>query len=467
MIILNQDTNTSLYKQLYIQIKEDIIHEILLPDTKLDATRIVAKELGVSRNTVTAAYHQLELEEYVYSVKGSGFYVNRVNNLDILKNKIPISPLLWQEPNTKKENIDDFYYGSVETEIFPMHTWRKCILTAFDKISNAPTLTYMNKKGEYKLRTLLTNYLYRTRGVKCNPEQLIITSGHQHSLEILTKLFDKNEYSFTMEEPGHRGTRTVFEMNSYEMHEISLEKDGICIEELEKLKNTLLHITPSHQFPTGLVYQISKRLSILDWADKNHSFIIEDDYDNELRYHTLPLPSLQSLDCHQRTIYLGTFSKSLSPDLRISYIVLPEMILNIYEELFRLIHCTVPRIIQLAIIEFIENGSYQRHVNTLKTYYKKKYDRLCFSLKSYFGDNVTVEGDGAGLHILITLHCSYTQNEIMEKAYQRSVKVYPTSIYWKRKENSSKSQILLGFSSININDIPSAVEQLYKAVMEV
>lgn len=468
MINISRTSHLTLYEQLYLQLKDDILNGIAPPNSRLPATRTLAKELGISRNTVVSAYHQLEIEGYLRSTTGSGFYVNPLFKLDSLHSSNLEVPKIHNtlKGNDKKEYQYDFQYGSVDTNIFPANSWRKCIVTAFDTMLNQENLSYMDKQGELRLRTSIAKYLYQARGVRCTPEQIIMTSGHQHSLEILTKLFPKNNYSISLEEPGYDGTRTIFEMNNYDINTIPLENDGIDIKRLSELNNTLLYITPSHQFPTGCILSIVKRLSILDWASKNDCYIIEDDYDSELRYNMLPIPSLQSLDNNERTVYLGTFSKSLSPDLRISYIILPNPILQKYYELYKQMQCTVPKILQIALSEFFESGNFERHINILKTHYKKKYEILCNSIKKTFGKKAVIQGSDAGLHLLLSLECDYNQAEIIEKAANRGVQVYSTDIYWISKNDFPQNQIMLGFSKIDIRDIPLAIDELYNAIYE-
>nr|WP_315024568.1 PLP-dependent aminotransferase family protein [uncultured Aminipila sp.] len=467
MLDINRTSKQSLYEQIYLQIKNDILNGIIKPDSRLLPTRTLAAELHLGRNTVTLAYHQLEIEGYIRAATGSGFYVNPVSTLTLVDNSnSDFSPCHTPvETKILKANNFDFQYGSIDTNIFPINTWRKCMIFALDSIVAQPALTYMDKQGDLRLRTAIAHYLYQARGVQCSSEQVVITSGHQQSLQILTKLFPNQQYSFSMEEPGYDGTRVIFEANNYNINPILLEDDGINIDELSKLDTTLLYVTPSHQFPTGSVLPIMKRLSILAWANNNNSYIIEDDYDSELRYNMLPIPSLQSLDKNMRTIYLGTFSKSLSPDFRISYMVLPKNIYKKYNQLFKLTNCTVPKILQIALSEFFENGYFEKHQNILKTYYKKKHELLCYSIKNIFKKDATIHGSSAGLHILLSINCSYNQTELIEKASNNGVTIYPIDIYWIQKNRCPKNQIMLGFGSIRLEDIPIAIKELHEAIL--
>lgn len=466
MLHIDRTSKQSLYEQIYLQIRNDILNGIVKPNSRLLSTRTLATELGLARNTIISAYHQLEIEGYIRAVTGSGFYVNPVSTFTSIHNSDSnIFPYNIQVKDTElKANKFDFQYGNIDTNIFPMNTWRKCILLALDYIVSQPTLTYMEKQGELRLRIAIARYLYQARGVRCTPEQIVITSGHQQSLEILTKLFPNHQYTFSMEEPGYDGTRDIFESNNYNINPILLEDDGINTDKLSKLDTTLLYVTPSHQFPTGCVLSIMKRLSILAWANESNSYIIEDDYDSELRYNMLSIPSLQSLDNNMRTIYLGTFSKSLSPDLRISYMILPKTIYEKYNDLFKLTNCTVPKVLQIALSEFIEKGYFEKHLNTLRTYYKKKYELLCSSIKNIFKQDAKIQGSSAGLHLLISINSPYNQTELIRKASINDVAIYPVDIYWIQKNKCPQNQVMLGFGNISLNNIPIAIKELYNAI---
>lgn len=466
MVIIDTTSKMSFYQQIYSQIKEDIFMGSLKAGSRLTATRLLADELGVARNTVIAAYDQLEIEGYIYSKRGSGYYVNKVYDSSYSQ-KMELPPPYMPPQSKSTNNIKyDFQYGAIDTTVFPNNHWKKSLLHAHDAMMAETSLIYIDKQGEYKLRKAISHYLYHARGVNCNPDQIIITSGHQQSLEYISRIFDCSNYSFSMEEPGYDGSRNIFEKSQYKMNPIELDKNGINLSKLDELSNTLLYLTPSHQFPTGCILPIAKRLSILSWAQQKNSYIIEDDYDSELRYDTLPIPSLHSLDHHHRTIYLGTFSKSLSPDLRISYMVLPPKAVSVYHEIYQSSNCTVSKIMQLTLADFFENGQYEKHLNILRTYYKKKHDLLHSSIRKIFKDKASIQGKGAGLHILVTFDTTLEQSEIINRAKEKGIIIYPVDIYWFQGEKAPKNQILLGYGNIQINDIPTAIECLYNIIFQ-
>jgi GntR family transcriptional regulator/MocR family aminotransferase len=458
MIIIDTKSKIPLYEQLYQQIKEQILSGQLTANQKLPTTRELAADYMISRNTVINAYSQLEVEGFIKSIGGSGYYVEQLNFVP------PISPnpsFSYANDIVYTENIHsiyDFQYGDLDYNCYKIKAWRKCITDAFDKISLQTKLSYDSPQGLLDLRRTLSNYLYISRGVKCSPDQIIITSGHQYSLSIIANIFSSENWIFAMEDPGYNGTHTIFKQNNYSIIPVPVENDGILVPELQQLQNTLLYITPSHQFPMGSILSIAKRLAILNWAGNNNGYIIEDDYDSELRYNSLPIASLQSIDRNNRTIYLGTFSKSLSPDLRIAFLVLPETLLPLYREKYQLVNCSVPSFLQIALTDFMLSGNYQKHINTLRTHFKKKYRLIINLLKKNNSSDITIHGSDTGSHFILSINTDLDQQAIIDRFAKNNIRVYPTDIYWINKCQCPKNQILVGFGSIPIENISKGME---------
>ncbi len=461
MIVIDKKSNLPYYEQIYQQIKEQIITQQIPANQKLPSTRDLSADLMVSRNTVINSYSQLEVEGFIKSIGGSGYYVEQLN--------LPVSSSFDSFSNHVDHSIHtehtpckyDFQYGDLDYNCYKIKSLKKCITNAIDTLSVQQRLFYSSKEGIPELREALSHYLFLSRGVKCSPDQIIITSGHQYSLNIIAHLFSSEHWIFAMEEPGYDGTRAIFEQNKYKITPVPLETDGIAIKDLHNLKKTLLYITPSHQFPMGSVLSIAKRLSILKWAETNHGYIIEDDYDSELRYHTHSIPSLQSIDQNNRTIYLGTLSKSLSPDLRIAFVVLPKTLVSYYHEKERLSYCSVPSFLQMALAEFMISGYYQKHINTLRTYYKKKNKCILKLLEESNTDHMTLYGSDAGLHFVLSIPTHLEQPDIIEAFAKNNIQVYPTDIYWMDKKHCPKNQILVGYSSIPMKDIKNAMKLFF------
>ena len=333
MFFFERKSKTPLYQQLYEQLRQQITEELFPKGGKLPPTRELAAEYHLSRNTVIQAYQQLEIEGYIHGTIGSGYYVEDISPFPYSYCRTQPEESLFPKVE-KSEILYDFYYGNLDYNCYQSKAWRRCLLDACDWTAAQKTVVYSEPEGLPALRHELANYLHFSRGVRCLADQIILTGGHQHSLAVLAGLFSCENWRFAMEEPGYNGTRIVMRQYGFSPVPIPVESDGISVAEAKRLSHTLLYITPSHQFPMGSVLPIAKRLELLQWAAKSGSYILEDDYDSELRYHSLPIPSLQSIDNNERTIYMGTFSKSLSPDLRIAYLVLPRPLLEIYHSIF-------------------------------------------------------------------------------------------------------------------------------------
>ncbi|SEW28392.1 transcriptional regulator, GntR family [Ruminococcaceae bacterium KH2T8] len=461
MITINKNTETPIYKQIYEQIKRDILNGSLTSGMRLPASRSLAAEYHISRNSVVAAYDQLVIEGFITSKTGSGYYVEELHFLPKRDHDKVDRTQYSSKKSTVEELKYNFRYGNLEYNCYQDSNWRKCINAAMDVLANSQSTNYLPAEGLQSLREELALFLRRTRGVNCIPEQVIVTSGHQYALDIISKLFISRDHSFAMEDPGYDGCRELFIRNGHTPIAIPVETDGINLDAVYKIKKSLLYITPSHQFPTGSILPVSKRLSLLEYAAKTGSFIIEDDYDSELRYNAMPIPSLQSMDEHDRTIYIGTFSKSLSPDLRIAYIILPLCLLNEYRKKFRISNSSVPTILQIALCEYIKSGNYERYVNAIRTHYKHKNAKILSGLNL---DSCDIIGSAAGLHFLINIHTSSDQDDIVNHFLKYDVAVYPTKRYWIRKELCPEHQILVGYSSIPYQKLDKAIEQFNRAL---
>lgn len=462
MFTLDKENGISLYEQLYEQIKQQILSGNMAAGQRLPATRELALEYKLSRNTVIGAYQQLEVEGYIKPITGSGYYVE---NISSFKMNPPKADIVSSAPKRPEQSYDYiFSYGDLDYNCYSSKEWRKCLLNAYDRLAFRNSVVYENPQGFFDLRKHLSAYLYQSRGVKCSAEQIILTSGHQQSLQIIANMFAHADWKFAMENPGYNGTRQVMEQNNFQVTPLPVEADGISVPAVQSLFHTLLCVTPSHQFPLGSVLPISKRFKLLEWAAKNNGYIIEDDYDSELRYHNRPIPSLQSIDSGDHTIYLGTFSKSLSPDLRIAYVVLPAHLLDIYRDKHLYTNCSVPTLFQLALAEYIESGKYQRHINAMRTHYRKKHDYIRIFFKESLTGKAALIGEDAGLHFIISIHTKQSQTELIERFAQNRIRIYPTELFWIDKAVCPQNQLLLGFGAIPLTQLPIAMKKLSEVI---
>ncbi len=464
MIILDDRSDDPLYLQIYQQLKDRIFSGELPEGHKLPSTRTLAKTLNVGRNTIESAYAQLCSEGYLESRIGSGFIVNKIDIFLYSDFKFPDSPACTQA--AKKiggiENRYDFQYGKLNPDDFPLRIWRKYTNDALQSLDANQMLSYNDRQGEYALRVEIMNYLKISRGVHCCPEQIVICSGTQPCLSLICQLLKPQGADIAFEEPGYIGARDVFINHGYQIIPITVEADGIDVSQLESSPAKIVYITPSHQFPTGAVLPIQKRMRLLDWANKHDGVIIEDDYDSELRYNSRPIPSIQGIDPLDRVVYIGTFSKTLAPALRLSYMVLPLPWLEIYKKRFASYNNPVPWLHQKTLTLFMSSGHWERHLRKICLAQKRKHDLLIRTIRELTGGTVHVHGENAGLHILLEF-ADKTEQALIEQAHAQGVTVYPVSDYWINREAYAGNSVLLGFSGLNSSDLVEGLQRLKRA----
>ncbi|WP_459480553.1 MocR-like pyridoxine biosynthesis transcription factor PdxR [Clostridium saccharoperbutylacetonicum] len=458
---LNYNSKTPLYIQIYAYIRDEILSGNLSFESKLPSIRALSKDLKLSKSTVEAAYGQLIAEGYVTSKKRSGLYVAKIESgFKTIKTDLSFN----KEDFNDNFNIKikyDFTSGQIDLSAFPYANFRKTVGQCIDEYSNA-LLLYGDHQGDYGLRYEISRYIHHSRCVTCSPEQIIISSGTQQSLILLCQILSNDFKSIAFEEPSYLGAKAVFENFNFNISPIKLDFDGINIDSLYESKSKLVYVTPSHQYPYGMVMSISKRLKLLNWAKKIDGIIIEDDYDGELRYKGKPIPSLQGLDEYNKVIYLGSFSKSLMPSMRISYLVLPKSLLNVYNQKYRIYEQSVPRLLQKTLEIFIKEGYWEKHLRKAKVLYKKKQDLLIHAINKYFGNKVNIIGSDSGLHILLEINTQLNEFELIERALNDGIKVNPTSVNWINPPTNSLPVIFIGFAGIKADEIQKAIELLSK-----
>ncbi|WP_057915002.1 PLP-dependent aminotransferase family protein [Peribacillus muralis] len=459
--LLNKQNGVSIYVQLYQYIKKGIEEGDIPEGSRLPSIRYLSAQLKISKNTVDNAYQQLIAEGYIESRPRVGLTVLPLEQSFLL----PFSRELHMNPKVSVDHDTpvkyDFKYGDIDIENFPLQLWKRCLNKA---LLGEPEqlLQYGPRQGDVGLRTELVNYLFQARGVRCSMEQIVICSGTQHALSLILQLLHSQGETVAMENPGYGGSRTVFSNHGWSIEPISLEHDGMDIERLRKSKAKVAYITPSHQFPYGMVLPIQKRLSLLEWAKHNDSFIIEDDYDSEFRYQGQPIPSLKALDTNGSVIYLGTYSKSFLPAVRMSYIVLPERLLGVYHHRCSHYSQSVSPIIQKALYVFMNEGHFTSHIRKMRKVYQMKHQSLIQALNKYMGNHVEIIGQKAGVHLLVKVKNIPTA-ELVDKAKAAGVRVYETSSFWVDGKETEPSLVMIGFGGLSEEDIEKGIAVLRNA----
>ena len=395
----HKDVPTPLFEQLYTYIKQEITIGNLTCNEKLPSKRRLAVSLGCSQNTVQAAYNQLVDEGYMTVKPKSGYYVAELDGILTFDTAREDKA---DNQNETESYVYDFSYQGVDFECFPFAMWRKLtreVLNDYDR----DLLRTGHPQGYAKLRASITRYLHHSRGVRCTPEQIIISSGTEFLLQLLVQLFD-NSAIYAIENPGYEKLSMIFHANRACVAAIPLDEHGMRPEALEESGAHVACITPSHQFPTGHIMPVNRRIQLLNWANEQSArYIIEDDYDSEFRYSGKPIPSLQSLDQRGKVIYIGAFSKSLSPALRISYMVLPDALVRRYQEQLNFYICPVPTIEQKILQLFIDAGHFERHLNRVRHLYRQKRETLVCAIRDAL-PGADIQGASAGF----TSRCAST-----------------------------------------------------------
>lgn len=456
---LESQSQVPLYLQLYQYFKEGIQTGDIPAFKRLPSIRELANDLHISKTTIQMAYQQLLAEGYIESRERSGYFVVEIER-DPFGDfpNVPRPSADDMSHTLTSECLIDFYLSGIDTAYFPIQKWKACVNQSLSE----EILTYGDKQGEPALRLEISQYLRRSRAVNCTADQIVIGSGTQTVMKLLSQLIGLNGQKIAMEDPGYGGVHHVFQGLGFEVVPVKLKDDGIHLEELETSGAEIVYITPSHQYPLGMVMPISKRVQLLRWAEENGGLIIEDDYDGEFRYHGKPIPSLQGLDAHGHVVYAGTFSKSLMPAIRMSYLVLPESLLKVYRENISQYDQTASRLHQAALQLFMENGEWERHIRRMRKIYQKKHDLLLETIKSVIGDHAKITGQNAGLHIAIQVNSEKSADELVSIAGQSGVKVYSTSAQWISKQKDDSSVILLGFGGLSEKQIVEGVEILHE-----
>lgn len=477
MIVVDAGGKTPLYQQLYEQIKQRIISGDYPRGKRLTSTRKLASDLCVGRNTVESAYEQLCVEGYVESRPGSGFTVMDISK-DLLELPGTVDDGGMERDRTLHESLQDkqpggqagpdyryvFRYGEVDYRTFPHTQWKKVTAKVLAQTDPEELYTYGHKQGEMPLRKEIAKYLHQSRGVRCTPEQVIMGTGFQDLTGIISLLLKTTHQSLAMEEPGYDFTRIIFENHGYSIIPVRVDAStGMEPDELEKCGAAIAYVTPSHQLPLGSIMPIQQRMRILQWARKVDGIILEDDYDSELRYRTRPIPSLQSIDHHERVIYMGTFSKAFAPGLRMGYMVLPLRLLPSYHRIFARYKSNVPRCLQLVAAEFMSSGQWEKHLRKICMINKRKCEVLVQTVQAEMGDRVRVHGQDAGLHILLEFNNAENQQKMVEIAAQHGVMVTPTRQFWHNEENAVDNLVMIGFGGLSEEEIVKGVRVLRHA----
>ncbi len=454
-----------LYEFLYKNIKNDIAQGILKPGEKLPSKRQFAKNLGVSVATVENAYGQLAAEGHIYSLPKSGFFV-----ADFKSQACAKRPAIAENPPPITEGagpfLADFSSNQTETELFPFTIWSKVIREVLND-SRVQLMTNSPCGGTVLLRENIARYLKAFRNMDVQPAQVVIGAGTEYLYGLLIQLLGKDPV-YAVENPGYQKLEKIYGSYGVACRWISMDGAGIRIDDLKRQGADIVHVTPSHQYPMGIVMPISRRYELLGWASEMEGrYIIEDDYDSELRLSGQPIPPLQSIDMSDKVIYMNTFTKTLCSTVRISYMVLPQKLLPLFYGKLSFYSCTVSNFEQYTLARFIEEGKFESHINRLRNYYRKKRDILLAELEaSRLGKLVSLSGEEAGLHFLMEVHTELPEALIVGRAKEKGIRLLPLSGYYYGEERKRENVYVMNYSSIDVDKAKEVMERLYDCCVE-
>jgi GntR family transcriptional regulator / MocR family aminotransferase len=482
LIALDDRSRTPLYRQLYDSLRRAILAGQLAPGTRLQSTREMAEELGVSRNTVVNAYEQLLAEGYLEGQVGSGTYVSRALPEDLLNVKTLTRSFTRSQAKglglsergklfasfargvaRAPEEVRPFQPGVPALDAFPFDTWSKLLARHWRRPDDS-LLGYGEPQGHAPLRRAVSSYLGLSRAVRCAPEQVIIVDGAQMAFDLIARvLLDPGDAAWT-EEPGYPGARGALAAAGARLVYVPVDEDGLDVNAGAAMEPNarLIYVTPSHQFPLGMTMSLPRRLALLGWASRAGAWVVEDDFDSEYRYEGRPLASLQGLDNDGRVVYVGTFSKVMFPSLRLGYVVAPPGLVDAFIAARSMAGRHSPSIEQAVLTDFMEEGHFGRHIRRMRTLYRERQAALVRAVRREAGDLVEIGPSAAGIHLPAWLPEGVDDREVAREALARGVEVRPMSAFYAGRPG--RGGVELGYAAYTEEKIRRGAALLAEAV---
>ena len=448
---LKKSPGVPLYEALYRCIRQDILSGALAPGEKLPSKRALAQNLEVSKITVETAYSQLLAEGYIRSEEKRGYFVEAVE-----RHAQPRPSSLLREPESRQELLLDLTANG--TEHFPFSVWsklqREVMLDYGEKL-----LAPLPNQGIPELRQAISDHLAAFRGMHVDPENILIGAGTDFLYNLLIQLLGRDK-TYAVEEPGYGKIRKVYAAAGVVCISALMDEQGVCPDSLGTAD--VLHCSPSHHFPSGLVTPVGRRMELLNWA-RNGRWIIEDDYDSEFRFDAHPKPAMQSLDFSGRVIYMNTFSKSLAPSIRISYMVLPRALMEEFRQRLGFYSCTVPSFEQYTLARFLSQGHFEKHINRMRKFYRARRNTVISLLKNCpFSPLLTIQEQDAGLHFLLYVDTALSDRELTTRLDAAGIRVRALSEYF-HESQKDRHCLVVNYSALK----EETLEQSLKTVADI
>lgn len=455
---LDRTRERSFSKQIYIQIREQILCGALNACNALPSTRSLSKELGVARNTVLTAYDMLVSEGFAYSLPGSGFYVSPGTANEQPQIQISDFSVSSLTDFLIPQTLINFDSGLPALDLFPRSKWNQSVTKAF-KEAPISALGYDDPQGRPELRNVLCAYLNRARGIRCHPDQIVITSGVKQGLSLVAKCLLNSESEVWLENPSNENVKQILSYHTDKIIPFEVDREGIQPSLFPPDKRpTLIFVTPSHQFPMGGILPIQRRIELIQFAKEANCYLLEDDYDSEFNYGGLPSNSLLELDM-EHVIYAGTFSKVMFPSLRLGYLVAPWSLISKIREWKRLADHHSNSIYQLALMYFIDNRALERHIRNMKKEYRKRRDNLLELLHTKFTEKVKIYGCQAGMHVVVEFENITFTPEKIQRLYESGIYVVPVEKHSIVK-GIHQNQIILGYAQLTKKEMEKGLDIL-------
>ena len=452
---LTKTGGVSLYEQLYRRVKDDILTGRLATGEKLPSKRALAAHLEVSVITVKNAYEQLMAEGYIYGMEKKGYYVSPVQR--------PLTaPAHRQEAAPPAEHVweMDLVTNSIAAEDFPFTVWARLMRQTILE-QGTGLLRPMPPQGAPELRRAIAAYLRQFRGMTVDEEQIIIGAGTEQLYNMLVQLLGRDK-RYAVEDPGYGKIARIYRSNQAEVVSVPLDGAGLSVSALDEAGADVVHISPSHHYPTGIVMPIARRQELLRWAAQgNDRFILEDDYDSEFRYTGRPIPTLQSIDDRGRVIYLNTFSQTISPSMRLGFLVLPPRLLERYRQELGFYACTVPALEQHVLARFIAGGHYERHLSRMRKEYRDRRSATISAFRaSPLASHVTFSEEGAGLHFLLRLDTNRSDEELRRLTAEAGIRLSFLSEYAAVPDPRFAHTLVINYAGLSQSDLEEALQLL-------
>ena len=459
---LSEDRSDPLYEQLFRALKTDILSGRIQPGERLPSRRTLSENLGISVITVEAAYERLMDEGYVFSEPKRGFFVSDFIPQTSPAPAFPVDGI--HPPEQPRADMVALSSNHAQVGSFPFSVWARLLRETINEVGE--TLLRPSPCGGIEpLREAIAAHLASFRGMNLYPQQIIVGAGTEYLYGLLLLLLGRDRI-YCLEDPGYQKISQIYLSNGADCRWAAMDSSGITVPGIEASSADVIHISPTHHFPTGITMPISRRYELLNWACREPGrYIIEDDYDSEFRLTGRPIPSLQSIDEHGRVIYMNTFSKTLAPTIRISYMVLPPSLANEYYQRLSFYSCTVSTFEQYTLARFISGGYFEKHINRMRLSYARLRKQVLTEIaESGLSSRITVLENDSGLHFLLKLQTEMGDDMLVSALNERGISFLPLSLYCRNPADAPPHTFILNYSSLTVSDLRLALNVLEELI---